>query len=122
MTITPGPWKLKFEPVGNPVDHSDCPFAHFLTGKDDEWDEVSNTGFHLAGIMNEDDARLMAAAPDLFAAVTEAFGCFNAAIVEGWYDALADGDITRIRDLWTRRLSHACDQFPAALDKATGRS
>ncbi len=69
MTITPGPWKLKFEPIGNPADHSDFPFAHFLAGKDDEWDEVSNTGFHLAGIMNEDDARLMAAAPDLLEAL-----------------------------------------------------
>ncbi len=72
MTITPGPWKLKFEPIGNPADHSDFPFAHFLAGKDDEWDEVSNTGFHLAGIMNEDDARCMAASREMLAALKDA--------------------------------------------------
>jgi len=71
MTITPGPWKLKFEPVGNPVDHADFPHAHFLAGEDDYWDDATNTGFHLSGIMNEDDAHLMAAAPDTYTSARE---------------------------------------------------
>jgi hypothetical protein len=37
----------------------------------------------------------------------EADGCFEAALVEGWLDALAEGDTERIRDLWNRRISFA---------------
>lgn len=36
-----------------------------------------------------------------------ALGCFEAALAEGWLDALAAGDIERIRDIWTRRISFA---------------
>jgi hypothetical protein len=39
--------------------------------------------------------------------VQTALGCFEAALTEGWIDALANGDIERIRDLWTRRISFA---------------
>lgn len=68
----------------------------------------------------EADARLIAAAPDMKAAIVEADGCFEAALAEGWLEALANGDIETIRDLWDRRLSYARDQFPAALAKAEG--
>jgi hypothetical protein len=34
-----------------------------------------------------------------------AAGCIDAALAEGWLEALSDGDIERIRDLWERRLS-----------------
>ena len=43
----------------------------------------------------------------LIEGVTEADGCFEAALVEGWIDALANGDIERIRDIWNRRISMA---------------
>lgn len=33
--------------------------------------------------------------------------CFNAALIEGWMEALDDGDMERIRDLWQRRISYA---------------
>lgn len=33
--------------------------------------------------------------------------CFNAAMIEGWIDAKAEGDIERIRDIWQRRISYA---------------
>lgn len=36
-----------------------------------------------------------------------ALECFEAAMTEGWSDALANGDIDRIRDLWARRVSFA---------------
>lgn len=39
--------------------------------------------------------------------IQTALGCFEAALVEGWLDALAEGDIERIRDLWTRRIAFA---------------
>lgn len=47
--------------------------------------------------------------------VTEAAGCIAAAYAEGWPDALADGDIERIRDLWNRRLSFVLPALEAAL-------
>lgn len=62
-------------------------------------------------------------------ALVEADGCFEAALFEGWLDALAEGDIDRIRDLWTRRIGfarHALAVGMAALHdagvKAEGRS
>lgn len=64
--------------------------------------------------------RLIAAAPEMKAAIIEADGCFEAALTEGWMEALADGDIIRIRDLWERRLSHTRSLFPSALAKITG--
>jgi len=33
--------------------------------------------------------------------------CFNAALIEGWIDAMAEGDMERIRDIWQRRISYA---------------
>lgn len=38
------------------------------------------------------------------AALTRADGCFEAALVEGWIEALNEGDIERIRDLAYRRV------------------
>lgn len=33
--------------------------------------------------------------------------CFNAALAEGWIDALANNDRDLIEDLWRRRISYA---------------
>lgn len=33
--------------------------------------------------------------------------CFNAAVIEGWIDVMAEGDMERIRDIWQRRISYA---------------
>ncbi len=49
----------------------------------------------------------------LTARLAEARGCFDAALFEGWLDALANGDIERIRDLWTRRISFAMEAVTA---------
>ena len=49
----------------------------------------------------------------LSARLAEARGCFDAALFEGWLDALANGDIERIRDLWTRRISFAMEAVTA---------
>lgn len=49
----------------------------------------------------------------LAARLAEARGCFDAALFEGWLDALANGDIERIRDLWTRRISFAMEAVTA---------
>lgn len=48
----------------------------------------------------ERDARIAT----LEAALTEIDGCFEAALVEGWIEALADGDMDRIRDIYHRRI------------------
>lgn len=58
----------------------------------------------------------------LLAALIEADGCFEAALAEGWLEALAAGDIDRIRDLWERRISYARHPLPAAIAKAEGHS
>lgn len=34
-------------------------------------------------------------------------GCFEAALCEGWIDALANGDLDAIRDLFSRRIEYA---------------
>lgn len=39
--------------------------------------------------------------------IEEAAGCFTAAFAEGWIDALANGDIEVIRDLYHRRIAFA---------------
>lgn len=49
------------------------------------------------------------------AAVRHADDCFEAALAEGWLDAIQQGFVESIRDLWDRRLSKARDLFPAAL-------
>lgn len=60
------------------------------------------------------------AGPDLLAAILEADGCFEAALAEGWLDALANDDMEAIRDLWHRRLAYARAQFPSAIAQASG--
>lgn len=57
----------------------------------------------------------------LESAIIHANECFEAALVEGWLDALSNGDIEAIRDLWVRRLSWVRDQFPAVLALIGGR-
>ncbi len=115
MTITPGPWKLKFEPIGNPVDHADFPHAHFLAGEDDYWDDATNTGFHLSGIMNEDDARCMVAAPEMLAALKaqhEAIDILMAMLIP-----LDEKFMPTKSRIWPMLL-----QGKAAIDKAEGKS
>jgi hypothetical protein len=54
---------------------------------------------------NQIDA-LEARIATLEAAQTEIDGCFEAALIEGWIEALADGDIDRIRDIYNRRIEY----------------
>ena len=64
----------------------------------------------------EADDKLLSVAIELGttkARLAEARGCFDAALFEGWLDALANGDIERIRDLWTRRISFAMEAVTA---------
>lgn len=60
----------------------------------------------LALIDQLDEAPKVDEAGPLKAAITEALGCFSAAESEGWLEALHDGDIERIRELWARRISY----------------
>lgn len=39
--------------------------------------------------------------------IEEASACFEAAFADGWLDALANGDIEAIRDIWCRRIDFA---------------
>lgn len=52
-------------------------------------------------------------------ALVEVDDCFNAAFAEGWIDALANGDIDRIRDLWSRRIYFASIVPAATLTRST---
>jgi hypothetical protein len=54
-----------------------------------------------------DDAATVERIELLHAALTEVDACFEAALCEGWTEALADGDIEAIRDLYGRRISYA---------------
>jgi hypothetical protein len=47
------------------------------------------------------------AGKDWRGALEEIEGCFEAALAEGWLDALANGDLERIRDIWQRRIQYA---------------
>lgn len=86
------------------------------------WCVYDATGMLVARRLSESNARLIAAAPEMKDAIIEADGCFEAALAEGWLDAIASGNIEVIRDIWERRLSHARGLFPGALAKATGQS
>lgn len=44
-------------------------------------------------------------------------GCFDAALLEGWEEALIEGDMDRIQDLWGRRISFALDRAMASIGK-----
>lgn len=58
-------------------------------------------------------------------AAREADGCFEAALAEGWNDALSNNDVERIIDLWMRRISYAqtvISSAIAALDAAEGKT
>ena len=52
-------------------------------------------------------AEMRNATPKMISAIEHALGCFSAAEAEGWSEAIRDGDIDRIRDLWQRRISFA---------------
>jgi hypothetical protein len=44
-------------------------------------------------------------APSAADALAFAHGCFEAARFEGWQEAINEGNIERIRDLWERRMA-----------------
>lgn len=53
-------------------------------------------------------------------ALEEAHACFEAAMVEGWIDALENGEIEAIRDFWNRRVSYAYSALSALSDGLSG--
>jgi len=53
---------------------------------------------------------------DLLAKMSEIDGCFEAALIEGWLDAVADEDISRIKDIYCRRIEYARSIAVAALE------
>lgn len=67
-----------------------------------------------ATLLAERDAALVAV-DGMRKALEEADGCFEAALAEGWLDAIASGEIETIRDIWNRRLAYTRALFPSAL-------
>ena len=65
-------------------------------------------------LLAERDAALVAV-EGMRKALEEADGCFEAALAEGWLDAIASGEIETIRDIWNRRLAYTRALFPSAL-------
>lgn len=62
--------------------------------------------------------RMLDGTPFLMDAAKHALGCFEAAEHEGFSLALQEGDLDRVRDIWSRRISRACELIPAAIEKA----
>lgn len=52
---------------------------------------------------------------ELLAALAEIDGCFEAALIEWWLDAVADEDVDRIKDIYCRRIDYARGIAVAAL-------
>ncbi|ELI6443089.1 hypothetical protein RRM56_000697 [Aeromonas salmonicida subsp. salmonicida] len=52
---------------------------------------------------------------ELLAKLSEIYDCFEGALIEGWLDALADEDISRIKDIYCRRIDYARGIAVAAL-------
>lgn len=44
---------------------------------------------------------------ELMEKLSEIDGCFEAALIEGWLDAVADEDVSRIKDIYCRRIDYA---------------
>ncbi len=116
MAHTPGPWY--FNDISSRL--ADDGFGHIYQLTDHPQKCLAHTGeAKCLAEENRANARLMASAPEFFDAADYANGCFQAALAEGWNEALADGDLERIRDIWNRRLSMACDKIIPAMAKAT---
>ena len=62
---TPGPWRQFAPEIGGEVD----PFCRTIIGGDGIFSHAR--GFYLTGFMREDDARLIAAAPDMLRIMKE---------------------------------------------------
>ena len=50
---------------------------------------------------------LVAMNKELQAAIDEVYACFDAALTEGWNEAMAEEDISRIKDIYCRRIDSA---------------
>lgn len=81
----------------------------------------TNHEFRVTVLAYEDQEKELAAAEAALKAARETLqevdGCFEAALAEGWADALASGDIERITDLFNRRIVCARTAAVAALTK-----
>lgn len=52
---------------------------------------------------------------ELLAALAEIDACFEAALIEGWNEAMAEDDMSRIKDIYCRRIDSARSIAVAAL-------
>jgi hypothetical protein len=60
-----------------------------------------------ADALRDAEARHAAELARLREALGQADACFEAALVEGWNEALASGDVDLIRDIYNRRIAFA---------------
>ena len=68
MSHTPGPWTDIGDPTGEGTPH----YHEIHPATQDYFTEASPDGFSVTGYMKDSDARLIAAAPDLLAALESA--------------------------------------------------
>lgn len=110
VRFTKGPWRLDHDPLGSGV---------FLDNDNYHGIEAGNgfissgSGFNCTGFMSKEDASLIAAAPDLYAALTAlAHHCEAMEAQNADYHELAEGGIPRFSQ-------PLADAF-AALSRARG--
>jgi hypothetical protein len=78
---------------------------------------------HLSALRNAFETAAAVEIPKLLAcaeALEEIIGSIDAAYIEGWAEALAEGDAERLRDLWQRRVMHHVPDGQAALAALKG--
>lgn len=78
VSHTPAPWKQSAPKIDGVADEI---YRQIVAGcgyfPDEHEDEPGSTGFKLTGFIKPADARLIAAAPDMYAALNDVHACFD---------------------------------------------
>lgn len=84
--LTPGPWRVS-DSEGINYETADEHY-HYVCAGDGVYAKGKHIGFELSGCMSIDDARLIAAAPELFEALKQLRDAFLGTSVEVQADAM----------------------------------
>lgn len=79
------------------------------------WADENNQRIDARLAKFEDYSELTKQRDEMLAALAEIDSCFEAALIEGWNDAMEEEDISRIKDIYCRRIDSARSIAVAAL-------